>query len=118
MTVRVLRAKVLLKSSTIDNSPLAIAKCWAILEKAGSAMLMDVHSIPRRGWIRSSTSMRSEALSDGSGRFAATVKRATPHRDDSVHRRDETKVKDDWLRRIGPASFSHVDCRCTRKFDV
>jgi len=33
-------------------------------------------------------------------------------------KRDGTKVEDDWLRRIGPAHFSHINFRGTLKFGV
>ena len=33
-------------------------------------------------------------------------------------RRDGIPVEDDWLRRIGPAHFSHINFRGTMKFGV
>ena len=33
-------------------------------------------------------------------------------------RRDKIEVEDDWLRRIGPAHFSHINFRGTMKFGV
>lgn len=33
-------------------------------------------------------------------------------------KRDGTKLVDDWLRRIGPAHFSHINFRGTLKFSV
>jgi hypothetical protein len=33
-------------------------------------------------------------------------------------KRDGTRVEDDWLRRIGPAHFSHINFRGTMRFGV
>ena len=33
-------------------------------------------------------------------------------------RRDKIEVEDDWLRRIGPAHFSHINFRGTMRFGV
>ena len=33
-------------------------------------------------------------------------------------RRNGTRVEDDWLRRIGPAHFSHINFRGTMRFGV
>jgi hypothetical protein len=33
-------------------------------------------------------------------------------------KRDKIEVEDDWLRRMGPAHFSHINFRGTMKFGV
>jgi hypothetical protein len=32
--------------------------------------------------------------------------------------RDGVGIEEDWLRRIGPAHFSHINCRGTFRFNV